>query len=179
MRGAIGWFAVALSSGVLAAADRPLPPADGGPAVNVPAGRELERQIISRDQALFDLQFGATCDVNAMRGFVTDDIEFYHDKEGFAVDSGAQWASDYGRLCARRRDRGEHVRRELVKDMVVISLIPNYGAVESGEHRFYARQSDGTERLTQRARFTKLWRLGGDGKWRLARSFSFDHREVR
>lgn len=158
---------------------RALAPADGLPAVQVPSGLTLERQLVARDQALFDLQYSRACDVAAMRDFVTDDMEFYHDQEGFAVDSGDQWASDYGRLCAARSARGEQTRRELVRTSMLVSRIPNYGAVMTGEHRFFRRAANGREVLTATARFSKLWRLGSDGLWRLARSFSIDHRKVR
>ena len=156
-----------------------LPPADGLPPVQVPSGAALERQLLARDQALFDLQYASSCNGAAMRDFVTPDMEFYHDEEGFAVNNGDQWASDYARLCNARRLRDEHVRRELVERSVLISRIPNYGAVMTGEHRFFRREANGREKLVAVARFSKLWRLGSDGVWRLARSFSFDHRKVR
>ncbi len=173
--GLLGFSCAAVSAQQKAA----LLPADGVPSVQVPTGSALEKQLLARDQALFDLQYSSTCDVAAMRGFVTDDMEFYHDEEGFAVDSGDQWAADYQRLCAARRSRSEQTRRELVRPSVVISRIPNFGAVMTGEHRFFRRSADGREKLTARARFSKLWRLGADGVWRLARSLSFDHRKVR
>jgi hypothetical protein len=155
-----------------------LQPADGLPAVQVPTGQTLERQLLARDQGLFDLQYAPTCHVAAMRDFVTADMEFYHDEEGFAVDSGDQWAADYGRLCAARNTRGEQMRRELVSTSALISRIPNYGAVMTGEQRFFRRTPSGQERFVATSRFSKLWRLGPDGVWRLARSFSFEHRKV-
>ena len=48
-------------------------------------------------------------------------------------------------------------------------------AVEEGSHLFYERQGDGPETLVGRARFSVLWRLEPDGRWRLARAFSIDH----
>lgn len=157
----------------------PLPPADDSPIVKLPPAGELRRQILARDQALFDLQFDFTCDVKAMRDFVTDDMEFYHDHEGFAVDSGDQWASDYGRFCEDRKRDNERLRRKLVASSLVISSLPNYGAVESGTQEFYVRQSNGSWKLDVRSRFAIVWRLGTDGVWRIARDFSFDHRKVK
>ena len=156
----------------------PLPPADGKPAVNVPEGRELERQIIARDKEFFEVLFHV-CDPARMRQFVTDDMEFYHDVEGFAVASAERWVSDYSESCVRRKNQPVPARRELIRDTVVISRIPNYGAVQVGEHQFLERQSDGSEKIVERARFAQLWRLGTDGIWRIARDFSFDHREVK
>jgi hypothetical protein len=161
------------------AAQRPaLPPADDQPTVSLPAPDELRRQILARDQARFDLQFGFSCDVKAMRGFVTDNMEFYHDHEGFAVDNGDQWAADYGRYCAERRSDNVRRRRELIPSSLVVSPLPGFGAVASGEHQFFELQPDKSWKVFARARFATAWRLGRDGVWRIARDFSYDHRKV-
>jgi hypothetical protein len=49
-----------------------------------------------------------------------------------------------------------------------------YGAVLSGEHRFYVREGDKPERLDGQAIFTHLW-LVKDGAWKMARILSYDH----
>lgn len=175
------WFAVIaglLSLGQPAVARPPLPPADDTPIVKLPPTAEMRRQILARDQALFDLQFSFSCDVGSMRDFVTDNMEFYHDHEGFAVDNGDQWASDYGRFCEDRKRSNERVRRRLVPSSLIISPLPNYGAVETGTHEFYMRQPNGSWKLDQRSRFAIVWRLGTDGVWRIARDFSYDHRKL-
>jgi hypothetical protein len=118
----------------------PLPPADGKPAVQVASGRELERQITSRDEEYFRVLFHV-CDAAMMRQFVTDDMEFYHDVEGFAVSSAARWVSDYKESCARRKNQPVPARRELLRETVVISRIPNYSALQTGEHQFLEQQN--------------------------------------
>ncbi|HWW12469.1 MAG TPA: DUF4440 domain-containing protein, partial [Brevundimonas sp.] len=49
-----------------------------------------------------------------------------------------------------------------------------YGAVETGEHLFYEAKGDNAEVLAGRARFSQIWKLE-DGRWKLARVFSYDH----
>jgi ketosteroid isomerase-like protein len=56
-----------------------------------------------------------------------------------------------------------------------VNAIPGFGAVEEGSHVFYERKGDGPERLAGRARFSILWKLEADGRWRMARAFSIDH----
>ena len=50
----------------------------------------------------------------------------------------------------------------------------NYGAVETGFHRFYARTPGQPDRLTETAQFSQV-RKNEQGVWKLARVISFDH----
>jgi hypothetical protein len=73
-------------------------------------------------------------------------------------------------------------RRELVEGSVQVFSLHDqdvlYGAVQSGEHRFYARHEDRPEELTSVARFTHVWLLE-EGAWRLATVLSYDHRKPK
>ncbi|WP_426207991.1 hypothetical protein [Massilia sp. TWP1-3-3] len=53
-----------------------------------------------------------------------------------------------------------------------------YGAVVSGEHRFYEIPKGGKEVLTGQARFTHMLLLEG-GQWKVSRVLSFDHGPAR
>ena len=52
--------------------------------------------------------------------------------------------------------------------------INNYGAIETGTHRFYAVKNGEPDRLTETSQFTHLWKEE-NGQWRLARVLSYDH----
>src|SRR3712207_3881126 len=109
------FYCAVLASSLATPAKTALPPADGKPAVEVPEGQELTRQILARDEEFFEVLFHV-CDPSRMREFVTDDFEFYHDVEGFAVASAERWVSDYERSCARRKNQPVPVRRELLRE---------------------------------------------------------------
>lgn len=142
-------------------------------SVLVPAEPALTQAILARDAALFDLMF-VQCDPAALAAGVTDDMEFYHDKGG-AMGREA-FIADYAKSCAAKRAPDAwRSRRELVAGTVKVYAIPGFGAVEEGAHLFYERQGDGPEHLAGKARFSILWKLGEDGKWRMARTFSIDH----
>lgn len=142
-------------------------------AVSVPPQPALTQAIAARDAALFDVMF-AQCDPEALAALVTEDMEFYHDKGG-AMDRKA-FVDDYASSCAAKRAPDAwRSRRELVPETLKVHTIPGFGAVEEGAHRFYERKGEGPERLAGTARFSILWKLGADGQWRMARTFSIDH----
>ena len=145
-------------------------------AVQVPqTGPALTQAIAARDAALFETFF-SECDPAKMAGFLTPDLEFYHDKSGVTARSAKDFVDLYRKQCAARQAPGAwHSRRELVAASLNVEAIPGYGAVEEGDHLFYERQGDGAEHLAGKAHFVQLWQLGEDNVWRLARVLSFSH----
>ena len=148
------------------------------PAAALPQGDALTEQIAARDAEFFKLFFEG-CDPARVRSMMADDIEMYHDKDGFVWRGADAAVADYAKSCAERKKPGAwRSRRELVRASLHVDPVPGYGAIEDGIHLFYERKGDGPERLAGRARFTQLWVLGPDGAWRLARIFSFAHRKA-
>jgi hypothetical protein len=111
-----------------------------------------------------------------MKVFLTTDCEFYHDKGGPTMGLDALMQTIANGLC--KEPDNYALRREAVPGTVHVYPLHKdgiiYGAVISGEHVFYVRQSGKTEYLDGQARFTHLWLLT-DGKWKMARILSFDH----
>lgn len=145
--------------------------------VTVPPQPQLTAQIAEAEAELFDLFFVRPCDVPRFRAMLADDVEFYHDKDGFGIRSADDFVRDYSRNCASRADpKAWRSRRELIRSTLRVDPIPGYGAMEAGDHRFYERKGvNGTEKLAGRASFAMVWALGSDGKWRLSRVLSFAH----
>jgi hypothetical protein len=125
--------------------------------------------LAQMDSVLFDASF-ASCDAAKANAIFTDDVEFYHDQTGFAA--GEQVRENTRRLTAScPRDRG--VKRSIVPGSLRVYPIEAYGAVQVGVHRFDERGAS-TSTL---AKFVNLWRFQ-DGRWRLARVLSLDHRAL-
>ncbi len=158
---------------LLAAAVQAAPP----PQVVIPADPVLTQQVKQADLALFDLYFSQKCDVARFRSMLRPDIEFYHDKTGFNIRSADEFVANYEEKCRSREDpKALRVRRELVEGTYHVDPVPGWGAIETGEHRFYEQAGEkGPQRLVGRAAFAQLWVLGSDGKWRISRVFSFSH----
>jgi ketosteroid isomerase-like protein len=74
----------------------------------------------------------------------------------------------------QRCGEGLLLRRELVKESLVVNATPGFGAIEAGTHQFYAKQKDGTEQLDATAKFTEIW-TKATGRWKLVRVISYSH----
>lgn len=135
---------------------------------------KLFKTLKSRDSLLFDVGFNK-CDIAQFEALVSDDFEFYHDQSGVTRSKSEFTKSIRDGLCKL----SYKPRRELVEgSLEVYPMYDNgvlYGAIQSGEHRFYAIEKDKPEYLTSTARFIHLWKLE-NGEWKLIRALSFDHK---
>jgi len=136
--------------------------------------KELFDAIAAKDRQLFAVVFD-TCDAAAARKMVVDDFEFFHDKDGLSETSGAKFAEDIGQHCERIKTGVDfRARRELVEGSMAVYPLNNYGAVETGRHRFYAIADGKPDQLTETAQFLHVWK-NDQGEWKLARVVSYDH----
>lgn len=133
----------------------------------------LFRTLKTQDSLLFEVGFN-TCDITQFENLVSDDFEFYHDKSGITASKADFIAGIRDGLCKM----DYQARRELVENSLeVFPLESNgeiYGAIQAGNHRFYAIEKDKSEYLTSVARFTHVWLLE-NGLWKLSRGLSYDH----
>ena len=140
----------------------------------MPEGPALRASIAARDAELFELFF-LGCDPERLRPMLADDLEFYHDKDGFVFHDADALVADYAKNCAdRAKPDAWRSRRELMAAGLTVDPVPGYGAMEAGDHLFYERQGDGPEKLVGRARFAMVWKWEG-GTWKLSRVLSYSH----
>ena len=135
----------------------------------------LYKAIRAQDSLLFSRAFN-NCDVAILDTLLSDDFEFYHDKGGITPGKAAFISSIKNNICGL----SYKPRRELVEGTLqVYPLMHNnvlYGAIEMGDHRFYALEKDKPAYFTGRAKFIHLWILE-QGRWRFKRGLSFDHQD--
>lgn len=161
------------------AAEQKIAPGKTDANVHLTAGPgvtpEMVDGVIAADLAVFRAVFD-TCDVEALSGMVTDDLEFFHDKGGLTSTTGKAFLDSIHDKCERQKAGTDFLSsRELDRDSVKVYAINNYGAIEIGTHRFYALVEGKPKRLTETAQFTMVWKKDGE-RWRLARVLSYDHR---
>jgi hypothetical protein len=134
---------------------------------------QLFKTLKANDSLLFNVGFN-TCDISQFENLVADTFEFYHDKSGLTPSKQAFIADIKNGLC----NMAYKARRELIENtLAVYPLMKNgvlYGALQTGEHRFYAIEKDKPEYLTSTAKFTHIWLLQ-NGKWKLSRAISYNH----
>jgi ketosteroid isomerase-like protein len=126
--------------------------------------RDLFDAIAQRDTAIFNA-FNAH-DADRVMSFFTDDVEFYHDKDG--VSNYQHTAEAFNKLFASASD----IRRELVPGSLEVYPIKDYGAIEIGVHHF-THTENGKEEAGS-FKFVHIWRKTGDS-WKISRVISYGH----
>lgn len=136
--------------------------------VSSPVSKDLYDTIAYMDSIFFNA-FN-TRDINTVTSMLSENLEFYHDMGG--VTNFEQNIEAFKRTFANER----RVRRELLKNVFEVHPIKDFGAVETGVHRFYATEKGQQEKLSSEARFLQVWQRK-DGKWKLTRIISYGHDE--
>lgn len=139
------------------------------------ASQKLFDEIAEQDRNLFDFAF-TRCDADALAKMLADDFEFYHDKFGQIASTPQQFVDSIRQGCAAQKT-GQNVRarRELVEGSMQVFAMNNYGAIQTGTHRFFGLEEGKPDKLRETGQFFMLWKQV-DGAWKLTRVFSFDHR---
>jgi Domain of unknown function (DUF4440) len=137
---------------------------------------ELFNLLRAKDSLLFNIGFN-TCDISQFEKLISANFEFYHDKGGITPTKEKFLESIRNGLC--KDPANFQSRRELVPgSLQVFPLSTNgklYGAIQTGEHRFYENIKGQPERPGSTAKFTHLWLLEFN-EWKLARGLSYDHK---
>jgi hypothetical protein len=141
-----------------------------GPVTDAATVKALE----VRDAELFDVIFNS-CDTAKLPGLIADDFEFYHDKDGLSSTRGAQFIAGISATCARQKSGEDYrARRKIVPGSVQVYVLNNYGAIQTGQHRFYGVGGKLDGKLIETATFFDVWKNEA-GTWKLARVFSYGH----
>jgi len=133
-----------------------------------PVSKDLY-DTIARLDAVFFNAFN-TRNVDKLKILLSDNLEFYHDLGG--VTNYNQNMEAFKKTFESDRK----LRRELVESTLEVYPIKDYGAVETGIHRFYATEKGQQEKLSSEAKFVQVWQKK-DGAWKITRIISYGHQE--
>ena len=133
----------------------------------VPASKELFDEIAHMDSVMFDALNAH--DLDKIMSFFDSSLEFYHDIGGVSdFKKNKELLED---LFERNKTTG--LRRDLVAGSMEVYPIKDYGAIETGLHRFChdenGKQDCGT------FRFLHIWQKK-NGQWKVTRVASYDHK---
>lgn len=149
----------------------------GNGKAQVDKNSELYKIIISKDSLLFNVGFN-TCDITRFENLLSDNFEFFHDKDSISHKTDFIYNLRNG-LCFSPTTYQS--RRELITESTEIYPLYNenilYGAIQTGNHRFYETISAKKETYAGSAKFTHIWLLE-NGIWKLSKSLSFDHQDT-
>jgi ketosteroid isomerase-like protein len=133
------------------------------PIVPAPAD-PLTKEIEQLDAQMF-ARYNAH-DLDGLMSFFAEDLEFYHDKDGLI--SYANVANGFRNLFARN----DGLSRQLVPGTLKVYPIGNYGALETGAHRFCHIENGKEDCGT--FQFANIWRRSDSG-WKISRLLSYGH----
>lgn len=131
---------------------------------------ELFNKIAQLDSSFF-VSFNI-CDLETYGSFLSEDYEFYHDQQGMTKSRDAELES-MKVFCGEQRER-QQLRRELIPGSLKVFPMNKYGAIATGEHKFYLVINEQTSKSVTKAKFTTLWKLEDD-EWKMTRTLSYDH----
>lgn len=124
----------------------------------------LKIEIARMDSVLF-AAFNAR-DLATLGTFFAPDLEFYQDNEG--LENYSQTMKDFGEMF----QQSSRIRRMLVPGSLEVYPIKNYGAIETGSHRFCHEENGKPECGT--FKFLHVWRKTSNS-WQLSRIVSYAH----
>lgn len=133
-----------------------------------PVSKELYDTLVYLDAEFFNA-FN-TRNIDRLKTLLSESLEFYHDLGG--VTNYDQNMEAFKKTFESER----RVRRELVQSTLEVYPIKDYGAVETGIHRFYATEKGQQEKLSSEAKFVQVWQKK-DGEWKITRIISYGHQE--
>jgi ketosteroid isomerase-like protein len=120
---------------------------------------------IARMDATMFAAFNAH-DGDKLMSFFSDKLEFYHDLGG--LQSYSDVAAGFKRMFAQNNG----MRRELVNGTLEVYPIKDYGAIETGTHRF-CHTEEGKE-ICGTFKFLHIWQKEGTA-WKVTRVVSYGH----
>ena len=128
---------------------------------------ELFAEIAHTDSVMF-AAFNAH-DLDNLMSFFDSSLEFYHDKGG--VSDFEKNKVLLGDLFERNKTTG--LRREIVPGSLEVYPVPDYGAIETGLHRFCHEENGKQDCGT--FKFLHIWQKK-NGQWKVTRVASYDHK---
>ena len=134
---------------------------------------DLFIELKTQDSIFFERGFNQ-CDLNYLKTHIADDLKFYHDKGGYQ-DAQLFMQNTRDNICVTSGKKP--IRKLKDGSLMVYPLYDNgelYGAIQSGVHYFYIRESGKEDLRTGIAKFTSVWVLE-DKLWKLSTVLSYDH----
>lgn len=136
---------------------------------------ELFRTLKTQDSTFFEQGFNQ-CDMEYLKGHISDDLKFFHDQGGFQ-DKDIFFDRVKKSICSGSEKKP--IRKVDTNSLEVFPLYNNgelYGAIQTGIHNFYLREQNKEDKWSSTAKFTHVWILD-NGIWKISEVLSYDHQD--
>ena len=130
-----------------------------------PVSKELYDTIVKMDHIVFDAANKG--DLEKLKTLFTEDLEFFHDTGG--LDDYAKTIENFQRIFTNFG----YTRRVLVEGSIEVYPIKDYGAIQTGIHKF-CRLEKGELINCGTYKFTHIWKKTSTG-WKISRVVSYGH----
>ncbi len=143
----------------------------------IPLDSPLFLDLRTQDSIFFELGFNQ-CDMDYLETHIAEDLQFYHDQSGFQ-DRISFFDNTRKYVCSVSGKKP--IRKVDTKSLQVFPLYDNgelYGAIQSGIHHFYLRESGKEDLWTSTVRFTTVW-VKKDDIWQMRNVLSYDHQDPK
>lgn len=135
---------------------------------------EIFLALKKQDSVFFERSFNL-CDMDYLKSAIHQDLTFYHDQAGIQ-NRESFLANIKNNICS---DFNKKPIRKVIEESLEVYPMYNegviYGAVQTGIHDFYIRESNKADTKTSTAKFIHLYLLV-NGNWLLKEVISFDHK---
>lgn len=132
---------------------------------NSNAVNDLYAEIFHMDSVLFNA-FNSR-DIQTLKTLFTDDLEFYHDKDG--LTSYTHTIESFIKLAAQKND----LKRELIPGSLEVYPVKDFGAMQIGQHRFCHTENGKPDCGT--FKFVHIWKQENN-EWKISRVISYGHK---
>lgn len=136
----------------------------------------MYKSIIAHDSLIFDVGFNK-CEIKQIENLLSENFEFYHDQAGITQTKSKFIESVKNNICNLTYKPRRVLEIESVQIFPLKLDGTIYGAIQKGNHKFYATQKNQPEYLTTTAQFTHIWILENN-QWKLSKGLSYDHKDV-
>ena len=135
---------------------------------------EIFLALKKQDSVFFERSFNL-CEMDYLKSAIHQDLTFYHDQAGIQ-NRDSFLLNTKNNICS---DFNKKPIRKIIEESLEVYPMYNegviYGAVQTGIHDFYIRESNKADIKTSTAKFIHLYLLV-NGNWLLKEVISFDHK---
>jgi ketosteroid isomerase-like protein len=144
--------------------------------IGQPADHKLNDSLTTKDSLLYDAVFN-TCNMALVEKILDKQFVFRQD-QGYTSQTKSQSREAYlegikGLWDQKSKGLAPAMRRELVRTSAEVFVLDKDDAIQTGVQHFFVKEAGKPEQLVEESKFTRNWRRGRDGQWKITSELDF------